>query len=355
MSNALPKAVQAQIDTANKIIEQMYKTPEQHAAEQEAADKAAAEKAAAEKAAAEKAAVKPEEKPDDTNRQAVETPTETPEEHRYKVLQGKYNKEVPRLNQQVRELSEQNRDYRDRLANAEAMIATLEEANKNPQVPAKLPLTQEEIEQFGPDLIDIIERVAGATVTPIVEKSFGSVNRDLQQVKQSSSNLQKTVAESKREKLFAAMDSAVPNWEVQNDDPEFLTWLEDTDPYSGQPRGELLTKAFEANNAERVVAIFNGFLNENRVVNDPAQTPAPEKKQESQKGLEKLVAPGGPKTGTTSAPESGKRKWTQADISALYDTKNEYIRRGKKVPAELIAAEKDLIKAQSEGRVFVNR
>ncbi len=64
------------------------------------------------------------------------------------------------------------------------------------------------------------------------------------------------------------------------------------------------------------------------------------------------MAPGTPKTGTASAPnESGKRVWTRNDIQALYAEKNEFVKKGKKIPERIEKLERDLFKAQAEGRL----
>lgn len=355
--NALPKSVQAQIDRANEIIKQVY--PEQ-VKDGEAVNPE-------DPKAKEEPKAKEQPKDPEPVKSEVEDPAPAPAkedpapddalaaaEQRYKVLQGKYNAEVPRLQQQLRDALDANRDMREQHSNLKAKVALMEEkAKSTPAAPAKLPLSQEEIDQFGPDLIDIIERVAGATVTPLIDQKVGTVAKDVQQVKQNTGNIEKTMAESSREKMMKALAEAVPNWEAQDQDPNFLEWLDQTDPYSNTVRGKMLGEAFQANNASRVIAFFKGFQNENRVVSSDQPAAAPAEKG-SQTGLDKLVAPGSPKTGTNTAPnESGKRKWTQKDISALYSKKNEYVRKGLPVPKELAAAESDLIRAQGEGRVFV--
>ena len=99
--------------------------------------------------------------------------------------------------------------------------------------------------------------------------------------------------------------------------------------------------------------MFKGFQSENAVVNPelPAAPPA-DPPVEPQQQLDDFVAPGTPKTGTTSAPnESGKRVYTRKDISDFYAKKNEFVRKRKTIPDEYIAIEKDIIRAQSEGRI----
>ena len=177
----------------------------------------------------------------------------------------------------------------------------------------------------------------------------------VEKTEQSTSQTLAGVARSERVKLLAALAEAVPGWETQNENEVFLGWLNENDPYAGIPRGQLLTNAFNQSNTEVVIAIFKGFQTENAVVAPSEVTPPVETPAEPQQKLDDLVAPGTPKTGTTSAPnESGKRVWSRKMISDFYAAKNEIHRKGQALPDEYIALEKDLFLAQTEGRV-VNR
>lgn len=69
-------------------------------------------------------------------------------EHRYKVLQGKYNSEVPRL-------SAENKELKSRLAEIEQKLLDLQ--NATPPQPLVSP---QEIEEYGEGLIDVARRIA---------------------------------------------------------------------------------------------------------------------------------------------------------------------------------------------------
>lgn len=361
--SALPKPVQAQIDQANKIAEAIYPKDKDGnpISPEKAAELAAAgetvippETPEGDPTPPEKPAVKPE-KPADKPAAAEPAPAADPAkdpDHKYKVLQGKYNAEVPRLQAELRESKELVAELRQRVNNTESLLAAMQSVPEKPAAapaPAPSGITDEERAQFGPDLIDVIERAAAAKIMPQIEQQLAPVKSSVEQVSQSASQAQKNMAVSEREKTLAALEAAVPDWVEQNEDEGFLQWLNQKDAYAGVPRGQLLTQAFQANDANRVIAFFKGFQTENAVVT-PEPTPAP--KVEPQVKLEDQVAPGTPKPGTTSAPnESGKRQWSRNDISALYAEKNEYVKKGKPIPDELQKLERDLIAAQREGRI----
>lgn len=353
--SALPKPVQQQVDAANAIIEDINKPPEGEDAENtppvsaEDAENTPPVEPANEPAnpPAEPAAAEP----------PADPPAEPDPDHKYKVLQGKYNAEVPRLQAQVKEANDLIGELRQRLNNTEGLLAALHTAPAEPAPAAPAPtapgISEEERAQFGPDLIDVIERVAEAKLMPVVTEQLGSVDSRFQKVEQSTSQAAEVMARSERDKVIQALAAAVPDWEKQNENKEFLSWLNENDAYAGRPRGQLLTEAYQSHDVVRVIAIFKGFQTENAVVNPSGPTPEPAAPTpEPQASLEDYVAPGTPKTGTTSAPnESGKRVWTRKDVAAFYAKKNEFVISGKPIPDEYVKLEKDLIKAQGEGRL----
>ncbi len=352
MSSALPKAVQKQIDEANTLIDIVYPKPKLDA------DGNVIEPVA-EPTPAEPAAVVVEPDPAAPTPTPEPTPEDESAEHKYKVLQGKYNAEVPRLQGELKEAKNFIGDLQQRVTNTESLLASISHVRSEPlkpEVPAvtELPVvTEDETKQFGPDLEDYIERVAARKLMPEIDARLVPVASRIEGVEQNASQAAHDVAVSEREKVMLALTEAVPEWEKQNEDEDFLKWLNETDPYAGVLRGQLLTNAFQTHDSVRVIAFFKGFQTENAVVTpEPPPTPPAIPVVEPQATLEDLVAPGTPKTGTTSAPnESGKRVWTQKDISAFYAKKNEFVVKGIKIPEEYEAYERDLFKAQHEGRI----
>jgi hypothetical protein len=343
--SALPKAVQVQIDRANEISELIHATPP----ELDADGKPIVPEQLLD-ADGQPVAVKPE---IDKDAQIVEPEVDKPADpdHKYKVLQGKYNAEVPRLQSELKESREQVAELRQRINNTESLIASMNAVAPpaEPEAPTLPGITDEEREQFGPDLIDVIERVSAAKILPQVDSRLAPVDSRVRTVEQSAGQAANIAARSERDRVLTTLAGAVPEWETQNEQPEFLAWLNENDAYAGVPRGRLLTEAFQANDANRVIAFFKGFQTENAVVTPSVSTPPV---VEPQVNLADVVAPGTPKTGTTSAPnESGKRQWSRKEISSFYAAKNEFVKIGKSIPADYVAAEKDLIKAQAEGRI----
>ncbi len=352
--NALPKAVRDQIAQADKIYDEIY-----NADEPKDEPKADATPPAD--------PPKDEPKPDPTPRdvtpeemdEVLNPPQEGGFEHKYKVIKGKYDKEVPRLHRQLRDAKSSNQQLADRVSQLEATVKQLRDtpAPKEPDNP----LTPEEVRQFGPDLIDIIRRVAKS-------ETGVALDEQLRPIKQTVEQVQETVAKPSDggkvdvEQMLTDLADAVPNWEKQNVDPKFLNWLDEEDPYSGRVRTELMADAWTTGDSKRVINLFTGFQKENAVVNpsdEPSdETPAPEQEQPAEdkpeQPLDELVAPGTPKTGSTGAQnESGKRTWSQKEIQEFYAYKNEFIKKNpeKELPENIDLQERDIFAAQAEGRI----
>lgn len=345
--SALPKAVQRQIDEANKVAEQLQQ--ERIAALQPVAEPAPEPTPPDPAPAAETAPVAEEKK--------EEAPVEAWEQ-KYRVLQGKYNAEVPRLQRQLNDLMGRFEQTTQQLTATQNMLASLHQQrsaptaaqNAAPAASAKL-VKDEEVRDFGPDLIDVMRRVAREEVTPVVEKSIQPVKQQLDQVNRTASQAADRSVQTEQERLMSTLDKEMPDWRTLNRDEGFLGWLGQVDPYSGEQRGSLLRQAYERLDIPRVLSFFQGYRKENAVVTPPEAAPAPAPAAAgSQPTLETLVAPGTPKAGTTGAPSTaGKRIWTQPEIKRFYsDCAAGKYARMKDRRDEI---ERDIFAAQLEGRI----
>lgn len=260
---------------------------------------------------------------------------------KYHTLQGKYDAEVPRLHNEVKALHEQISSLQQLLASMKQPEAAPEPVAPNPSTLLK----PEEIEEFGPELIDVINRVAKGVVSPEVQK----LREENAQLTSQLGEVQTHTAENARSRMYSTLTTTVPTWEQINTSPEFLTWLEKLDVFAGVRRGDLLKQAFEANDTARVVAFFEGYQNEHAALSpNTPPTAAPEGKKPAV-DMATLAAPGRPKGGGAERTQDGKRKWRQAEITAFYAD----VRRGvyKKDAKTKDTIEKDIIAAGREGRI----
>jgi hypothetical protein len=126
-------------------------------------------------------------------------------------------------------------------------------------------LTQDDVNNFGHEIIDLIQRGSRQTMAPILDR-----------LEERDEQLHERVQRTMKTAIDHALDVAVPNWrEINNSDPRWIQWLNSPEPYSGYRRQDLLNDATAKGDADRVIRIFRGFIAE--VGGQPAQSgqPAP--------------------------------------------------------------------------------
>ncbi len=275
-------------------------------------------------------------------------PERTDWKQKYSVLKGKYDAEVPRLSQDLRESNTRIQKLEDKLADIAAKpIAQLE-----PEQP-RTEFTAEEVADYGEDLLEVIGRKARG----IVESEYLPQITGLQnQIESLTSQLGETgqrVGKFETNEVFHQLDVEVENWRDTNVDPKFHEWLDQTDPYTGQTRKELMLAAFDRKNAQQVKAFFVNFSKENAAVVPEAAAPTPSGQGGTESGatlnLNDYVAPGQPRTGGEAGAPKDKRMWTSKEIGSFYSDVQKGRYRSR--PDDKARIEADIVAATREGRV----
>lgn len=279
-------------------------------------------------------------------------------QHKFQVLQGKYNAEVPRLHQANRDLQVQMQTQGGQLTQMQALLAQMGQQAQPAVQPPRSLVTPDEIKAYGADLTDFVGRVAQQAVLPQVSQE---IDRRIQPVAQRAEQGVQAVAsvaqrqqQTSEDQLYTRLDGMLPNWEQVNESPAFHNWLSQEDPLSGQIRGAMLALAFQNGNAPRVAGFFNGFLKENAALSPASGStptaPAPAAATPAV-SLQALAAPGtgtgGPQAGAPN--DAGQRTWTLDEIAAFYRDVQRGAFRGR--DADRQALEKDIFLAQKSGRV----
>ena len=269
-------------------------------------------------------------------------PERTDWKQKYNVLRGKYDAEVPRLSSDLRD--------------AIGRIKSLEE--KGTVLPVETPpveqkpsaITEEELKDYGSDLIDVIGRkaqeIAHNEFQPVVE----GLKQEISSLQQQIGVTGQKLAKQEQNEVFAVLDREVKDWRAINIDPKFNEWLDLIDPFSGQLRKRLMLDAFDAKNALRVKAFFDSFLKENVVVTpDPTAPPAGEAGSSATLNLGDYIAPGTPKTSGQAGAPKEKRMWTNKEVGKFYSD----VQKGhyKKRPEDKARVEAEIMSATREGRV----
>lgn len=255
-------------------------------------------------------------------------------EQKYRTVLGKYNAEVPRMAQTIREAAAREDATKRRLDELEAELQRVKTA-KPQEKPAANP---NDVEEFGLDLVVMVQRQCEAQISSLMQIVEGKViafDARLTAIEQQVSGVSERTDTTLQGQFYATLEKLVPDWETTNRDTRFLAWLAEVDPIYGAPRQAALEAAHAALDVQRVANVFATFKNAH-----PAPKPPP--------SLENQVAPSSVAAPVPTAPES-KPYITQAQVSAFYNARAQGRYRGKESEADAIEAQINL--ALAEGRV----
>lgn len=330
---ALPRNVQAQVDAADALLAQANPAPDS------VQDAPALEDLA--KLPSPSPEFSPPVPPTPTAPATVEPePTSTPPkpapdvwEARYKAVQGLFNKEVPALQQQVRQLTLQGQQ-------AAEQLEALRKAEQVPTDAKKPEVDPRDVESFGSDLVDMVQRVIQAHLGGLVQKvesTVSSIDTRIAQLEREVQGTTQTVAMTAEQSFFERLTKQVPEWESINANEAFLAWLSEEDPVYGAPRQTALDAAQRSLNADRAAAVFRAFSGNQPTA--PAPKPNP---------LDKQVSPRAVAT-PEPTPQANAQVLTQKQITDFYADLSRGKYRGREADAQRI--EQVINQALAEGRV----
>jgi len=301
-------------------------------------------------------------------------------EHQFKSMKGRYEAAEARIRNQASNISELQRLIAMGPVNAPPAPTAVPQSVPQPRSPSlngATPasgdvrfgggqpftppkfVTEKETQEYGQELLDIMGRRTMEIVAPEFMKLGDVVNRlvsENTQLKQQMSGMRNVVSHDATGRFYDSLDKELPDWEQTNNDPQFLHWLSQVDPYSGRVRKDLLTEAHSRKEASRVLSFIKGFRAERAAVspvedlqptrangggsNAPPPSPTIE--------LQSLAAPGRAKSGQPPTPPDNPF-FTHAQVSQFYAdvTKGKYEGRD----AEKTALEQQIFSAAKEGRV----
>jgi hypothetical protein len=210
----------------------------------------------------------------------------------YDTLRGKYNSEIGPLNAQVRQLTEELTRAR----------AEAQKALTPPPAPASL-LTEEEIRDAGPELVEVIGKKAREIAESLVSAKMAELQGKLDALGSQVDGLNHSAHTTARERFTRYMDTNLPGWRKQDVDPAFIGWLQQEDAFSGVVRQTILRTAIQDERFDRVKTIFEGYVKETADVAQAGKGGTPRPK------LDTLAAPSGGRGRTTAivpndAPEA---------------------------------------------------
>ena len=321
---ALPKQVQKQLEEVEELEKalQAQNNPEEvQDTDQEEAETEAVETSEAEPAPEPKKA-----EPANTS----PTDVEDDFKQKYSTLRGKYDAEVPRLHQEVKQLTDELAAFR------KEMTAKQAEPTK-PKEKVRL-VTDEDRAEFGEELLDVQRRVA-KEVSQEYEDRFEQQEAVIKALQEKVAETGSQVGEVGFSQKLAQL---VPDFPQIDSDERWVKWLNEHDPMLRGPRRVQAQAAFDAGDAEAIAHYVTLWK-------DTLAAPV-EDKPERQSELEKQVAPNRSANSvrTQSAGQSAKQ-YSSKEADAAWNRVRELTTRGKHADAEKLEAE--LTAAYVEGRV----
>jgi len=260
-------------------------------------------------------------------------------EHRFKTSQGMFEAEKTRLRTE-------NSDLKSKLGGLEARMKELENSLKAAErsAPSKIDLKEylsdEQIESYGPDILQSVLKIAENAAKKTSERSAGEVlERELAPLKQKVETAEKEARDRQLDNFIEMLDVRVPKWPVINNDPKFHEWLSQKDAFSGFTKQELLTHAEKALDHDRVIAIFEAYLQ---------SSPAP--KNTNVETQHRVVPDPVGQTQIVTQMTPDAPRVSRAEISQFY--RDKALGRYKSRPQEAAKIEEKIRAAQLAGNVF---
>ena len=315
---AMPKQVQAQIAEIEAYEKALEAQQNPHTEELDTETEVVAEVAAS---------TKPEKaKPADTS------PTDVEEEtfkQKYKTLTGKYDAEVPRLHQQVREMTEVTKQL-------QAQLQALKVEPTKPKEKVSL-VTDADRAEFGEELLDVQRRVA----REVSEEYSGRLEQQDAVIQKLQDDLAATGSQVGEVGFSQRLNIAVPDFPQIDNDERWVSWLNEHDPMLRGPRRVQAQQAFDAGDVE-AIAHYVSLWKETLA--------APADARPNQAELEKQVAPNRSANSVrTQSTAQNSKVYSPRDADRAWEKVRTLNTRGQYAEAEKLEA--DLTVAYMEGRV----
>ena len=269
--------------------------------------------------------------------QSQSQPAPGPEEweHRYLSMKGRFDQAQTTIGSMQEQMSELGNE----LVRTQHILNARGQVTLQPPPPKPL-VTDEDVKNFGPEILDLINRAAKQAVEP-----------ELTAIEQQSQQAREDALRVARTGMYTQIGSAMPAWREVNMNPRFVEWLRLPDLYSGRIRQQLLNEAVQAANAPRVLAFFQGFVADELATGQVGSVPQPQPRpNEPAIPLATLAAPGTarPATGNTQVPVE-KPIYTHNQIAQFYNRVRQGYYNGR--TADKDREEAEIFLAQREGRV----
>lgn len=251
-------------------------------------------------------------------------------EQRFKVLEGKYRAELPRLHEQNKELSE-------RLDQA---IKTMEAKSSEPQKTDSKLVTDADIEAYGSDLVDMVRRASREEFDALAQKLVANLDARFGDVQAKVTRTEQRIVKSDTDKFWEAITApdAVPDFDAVNDDPRWFAFLDARVPGTRFTRRAVAEDAISSLDAVALIEQVKAFKESLGIKPDATKT-------KTKPNLNSQVAPSSSRASTPS--DTTGKVWSGQEYANALDHRN--LQRMTREDYEALVSEAET--ALAEGRV----
>lgn len=262
-------------------------------------------------------------------------------ESKYKVLQGKYNSETKSLREQVSNLQQKANDqplsqdpsfYTNKIADLESQLNQLQQEQK-PSVNTDGMSDSEHysflVDEYGPQLADAVKNMINANKS---NSSADELTQLKQQVGQLSEHNAQQSQQMKVDTITAILKQQGVEFAQLDNDPLFMSWLDEEEGRTGTPRLHFLRMHFGNGDIQKAAQFYIEFTTQQRSQlqdNPLAQNLSMDNSADSQPDTD------------------NEGYWTGEMIQRLYDDR----RKGLISQQEFERYEQDYKLAANQGRV----
>lgn len=272
---------------------------------------------------------------------------------KYGTLKGKYDAEVPRMAEQIRELKAElsNMQRSGAIGAQPEWSQRLNNSSDQTQIPAATEINRQTLteydEEFG-KVLDVVQ--AQSAIINELRAQIASLGGNVEAVQQSQ-------VQTATDHFWGELGRLVPDFDVVNQDPEFIAWLDEEDGLSGRTRKESGNAALASLDHFRVARIVNEFKSSRRSAESATQLVA--KKPVGPIVQPQSIQPSTAQSDATAAAAAVTQEpiFTSAEIDDIYSKRRAgrypFQWRGQlvKTPADAEALCMEIQQAGVHGRI----
>ena len=327
----LPKNIQDAADRAKQLQEELVKgkTEEKDPAPGSPEDQALKQDAAVVEALIEE---EEEEQKEEEKEETSPEPKKVEKEEtvdywkqKFKVLEGKYNAEVPRYASEVRELKSQMNSLRLNLEE----LHKKKETNQDPVIGDLDPAAYEE---YGEDMKKLVMQ------TSRLMKTVDKLQEENNQLKDQVGSVRRVSDNMSYDNFLHQIREKYPSFDKQDTDPEFIDWLN---------KMEIdLASIGKRRDVDKAVEVYKAYADltgkyKPKEIHSPPVEKEPEKKRDDS-AIKKQVVP--PKSRPAPPQERTKKEWNPQSIDRFYKD----LMKGLYTEKEAQAIKQEIFRAQAE-------